>query len=257
MRLIPAISLVIRLALVALVSSPVSAQTVVPTPVREYLFSGNLADASGGPNMVALGGGVIDEAYVFAANQGLLLSDLSLDTGTYSFELGFTFFTLGGYQKIIDFANRASDSGFYVLGNSLNFYPVVNTGLVDVRANEAVHVMLTRDGATSAVAVYVNGQLGFTFTDSGGRGEISGALREIYFFTDDFPTGGEAGPGSVDFIRIYNQSLDAAQVSELFTNGPVVVPEPSTAVLLLIGIGALLGGRMLRNSRKMVGDSKS
>ncbi|MDP1580040.1 MAG: LamG-like jellyroll fold domain-containing protein, partial [Candidatus Didemnitutus sp.] len=176
--------------------------------------------------------------------------DLSLDTGTYTFELGFTFFTLGGYQKLIDFANRASDSGFYTRGNSLNFYPVVNTGLVDVRANEAVHVVLTRDGSTGVMAAFVNGQLSFTFTDNGLLGAISGASREIYFFIDDFPTGGEAGPGAVDFIRIYNQSLDAAQVGELFANGPVVVPEPSTAVLLAIGIGAWWLGRVRRCTRE-------
>ncbi|MDP1580486.1 MAG: hypothetical protein Q8M02_09415, partial [Candidatus Didemnitutus sp.] len=76
MKLSSAISLAVRLALVALAGGSVSAQTMVPAPVREYLFSGNLSDTRGGPDMVALGGSVMDGVYVFAANQGLLLSDL-------------------------------------------------------------------------------------------------------------------------------------------------------------------------------------
>ena len=225
-----------------------SAQVIVPPPTREYLFSGNLADSLGGPNLQPQGGSVVEGAYVFAARQGLLLADLAVASSTYTFEMAFTLNAPGGYQKVIDLLNRTSDTGFYVLGNSLNFYNVVTSAQTDVVANQPVHVVLTRDEISSVVSAYVNGQLSISFTDTGNLGVINGPNREVYFFMDDLATGGgEAGAGSVDFIRVYTQSFSSAQVLSLFQNGPTAVPEPSTVALLALGLG-LVALRFRRKS---------
>ncbi|MBI3884132.1 MAG: PEP-CTERM sorting domain-containing protein [Opitutae bacterium] len=240
-----------RWVFAALLLAPgaVSAQVTAPAPVREYLFAGNFSDTLGGPDLQPQGGSVVDGSYFFGPGQGLLLADLSLATSTYTLELALTYAATGGYRKIVDFLNRASDTGFYVLGNSLNFYPVADSGLTEVVAGQPVHVVLTRDAATSVISAYVNGLLSLSFTDSGGLGVINGPNRELYFFVDDLATGGgEAGAGSVDFIRLYNQSLDSAQVLSLFQNGPAAVPEPSVAALLALGAGLLL----LRRRRRAV-----
>ncbi len=216
------------------------AQVIVPAPVREYLFNGNLTDTQGGPAMQAQGGTVVEGTYVFGAGQGLALIDPSLGAANYSFELAFKFDSLGGYQKVIDFLNRASDTGLYALGSSLNYYTIATAAEADFVAGQMLHLVVTRDAETGQFSSFINGQPRFNFFDTGGLGVISGPNRELYFFMDDPVTGSrEAGAGSVDFIRIYNQPLSGAQVLSLFQNGPTAVPEPSVTALLALGLGLL------------------
>ncbi len=55
--------------------------------------------------------------------------------------------------------------------------------------------------------------------------------------------------GKINEAAIYNNALTGAEVTALFNAGPVPIPEPGAASLLLVGMGALiLRKKMRRNS---------
>ena len=209
-----------------------------PTLIHDYQLNGTLADALGGPALVDAGGTLGGTGYTFAANQGLSLSNGLAGNGNYSIEMSFSFSTIGGYRKILDFKDRASDNGLYALGAALNFYPIDTNGTAfgnDVNVN----VVLTRDSSTDVVTGYLNGVSMWSFVDGGALAVFSGANDIVQFFKDDFATGqGEASGGFVDYIRIYDGAIIPAP------NGNV--PEPGT--LALFGAAALAAG--LRRRRR-------
>ena len=114
--------------------------------IHDYQLNGTLADALGGPALVAAGGTLGANNYSFAANQGLSLSNgLPSSNGNYSIAMTFQFASTNGYTKIIDFKDRSSDNGLYNFNGRLNFYNYVtssdNTNFV---SNQDVDVVLTR-----------------------------------------------------------------------------------------------------------------
>ena len=112
-----------------------------------------------------------------------------------------------------------------------------------------MHVVVTRLGETGEFAGYVNGQLRLSFTDTGSLATLSGPEKQLYFFTDDNAVGNEASSGSVDFIRLYDQTLNSEQVLSLYATGaPTAVPEPATWALL--ASGALLMGAAARRKEE-------
>ena len=231
---------ILALAIGSWLPALLPAQVILPSPTREYLFSGNLNDTNGGPALISQGGSVTSGTYVFGVNQGLLLTDPSLNTNSYTIELSFSFDTIGGFRRVLDFKNRGSDTGLYAFSQSLNFFNLVTAAEADFTVDQFLHVVLTRDGATQLVSGYVNGQPRFSFADPGGLAIISGPNQELFFFVDDLAVANEASAGAVDFIRLYNHPFSSAQVLALFQNGPPsAVPEPSTLHLGLLGLGLL------------------
>ena len=231
---------------VALLIAPVHAATLI----HEYALRGTLDDNRGGPALKALGGQVTALGYVFAANQGLTLSSPALSATNFSLEFSFKFDATSGYRKIADFHGLADDSGFYQLNGNLNFFPVITAGQADFAPGAAMHVVLTRDGATNIVTGYVNGQQRFTFLDDGPRATITAANNTLTFFVDDFATSqGEASGGTASYLRIYNGSLTATEVSNLYSSSaPLAIPEPATAALLAFGAGVMLTAARLKRS---------
>ena len=129
--------------------------------------------------------------------------------------MDFSFSSLTGFRKILDFQNRASDNGLYNLNGSLDFFPTAAGGSVfspDVLAR----VVLTRDLGTNTVRGYVNGAPQITFTDSSSLAVFGAANNIIRFFEDDFATGqAEASAGRATEIQIYNGALTGDQVAAL------------------------------------------
>jgi len=85
------------------------------TLTDNYVLSSSLNDTLGGPSLVADGGTQSATGYSFTANQGLNLSSALSNSGDYSILMDFSFSTLSGFRKILDFQNRTSDGGLYDL----------------------------------------------------------------------------------------------------------------------------------------------
>lgn len=202
------------------------------TPDHLYQLNGSLADEMGGPALVANGGSLSGGSYVFGANQGLSLSNVL--GSEYSIDFVFTFDTLSGYRKLVDFKDQSSDHGLYVLNAQLNFYPVV-TGSDLIDGGAWAHATLTRD-ASGTVTGYLNGVAQWQFDDSSTqRATFSAAGNIAKFFIDDSATSGEASAGQVDYIATYSRALSAAEVAQI--SSPV--PEPASYALMLAGVAAL------------------
>jgi hypothetical protein len=86
-----------------------------------YELNGSLMD-SGGPSLVSQGGTLGSTGYAFGVNEGLSLPGTRA-FDVYSIDIRFYFndvnASLDGYQRILDFKNRTSDSGLYSLSGQL------------------------------------------------------------------------------------------------------------------------------------------
>jgi hypothetical protein len=92
-----------------------------------FLDNNTLADANGGPSLVSYGG-TLSNGYYFGVNKGLSLSGTGA-FDVYSIDIHFYFDNISasfnGYQRILDFQNRTSDSGLYSLNGSLVLFASV------------------------------------------------------------------------------------------------------------------------------------
>lgn len=218
--------------------------------LRNYDLNGSLADSLGGNALTANGGVLGATGYTFGANQGLTLTGTGLaNLGEYSIEMRVKLDSLRAFSgsrwiKLIDFKNLTSDDGLYSFdtdgnpnGTIVQFYPIGGT-LDSFTPNQFANVVITRDGTTKQVVTYVEGFGQFSFTDFSDRAVFSNNI--IHFMRDDAATGfGEAGSGSLDYIRIYGNALTATEVSNL---NPV--PDAaSTLGLIGLALAAIAGAR--------------
>ena len=218
------------------------------TLIGEFALNSSLNNnVAGGAALVSLGGQVTALGYAFAKNQGLSFSSTALNVSNYTIELSFqtNLDSAASWSKLVDIAAQGSDSGLYIHNNGgfkLQFYPQSDASVADFTTGTTFDVVLTRDGTTGLVTGYVNGQLRFSFSDTGSIGVVTATNNTLNFFVDDHNTGlNEASSGTVNYIRIYNGALSASQVSALYTAGsPAAVPEPATWALLALGAVGLV-----------------
>lgn len=214
--------------------------------VGQWNFNENMgttsADASGNGNNAVLQGttgwgpGAVANDYsgVFDGTSA------TVNYGTSSlFNIGQTFalaiwvnpVSLAGEQlmfgKGYTFSLSYYNNKVYFYGNSL----AAHTALA---ANTWSHVVGVFD--TGLAAIYINGvsvamsNTGATIPDTTGVALTSG---QNLWLTNQFM-------GSLSQAQIYDSTLTAGQVSALYADGPVIVPEPSTCALLaMAGIGVL------------------
>lgn len=215
--------------------------------VHQYQFSGDYSDSVGSIALTGNGGSFSGGELIFGQNEGPTLQAEASLTSVYSMGLRFSLDALNGYRKVLDFKDRASDSGQYLLDSNPEFFPVL-TGTGSVNPGVLVDLVVTRDAANTYSA-YLNGSLSFSFTDSTSLAVSPTAIYQ--FFRDDLATGGrESSSGKVDEIRVWNTALSASDVADAFA--PVVIPEPPTylaGALLALPFGAQVLRRL--RSRKL------
>lgn len=159
-------------------------------------------------------GGLGPGGYTFSGGQGLSFSQAGAEvTDTYTIFLVFSLTgNDAGYQRLIDFKNKATDQGMYVRDDFFYFFsdgPRIETPTF--LPNQRIVMALRRDGATKLVSCVVNGRPLWSFVDANDEGVFDALFNQVRFFEDD---GSEHPTGTVSKIRIYDHVL----VSEFTLN---------------------------------------
>ena len=197
------------------------------TPAHLYDFSTSLADAMGGPALLADGGTLAGGRYVFGPNQGLRLNGGLANPADYSVAMSLSVNSLSPFfNKLIDFQQRSIDVGLYLAGGRLDLYPGLS-GPGTVGANQDFQVVLTRDGASGVTSVYLNGVLQQAYTGYASAIAVPGT-NVLTFFEDDFASRGlEAVGGSASYIATYDRPLTASEVANLGDPRLTILPQVS------------------------------
>lgn len=199
--------------------------------VNSYDFNNSLTDTLGnGLDLIASGGVVSGGRYGFSVNQGLRLVSALPSTTDYGIEIKMQINdSTGGFNKVIDFQDLASDIGLYIQSGGVDFFtvgPVAGSVLLDVDFT----LGLARSGST--IEVFLDNVLLFSVADSN---QAVSAANILNFFEDDNNTGQiEAFAGSVDFIRIHDDA-------STFGATPSAVPVPAAFWLFGSGLLGLVG----------------
>jgi hypothetical protein len=168
-------------------------------------------------------------------NAGLRLDVTGLVAlNNYSVEMVFEFLEPAafgnGWRRILDTQNRNSDRGFYVAPNNvLQIFNVVSGSTVFT--TPGFHTVLLTNtvvSGTQEVKAYLDGGLELTSnTDQLNLDNANNPDHLLYFFVDNLVGGAEQefAEGRIAALRIYDG---------------VVVPEPSSIALLLLGAAAFL-----------------
>lgn len=199
-----------------------------------YDLNGSLAEASGAPSLVAQGGTLGVTGYNFGPNTGLSLSG----TGAfdeYSIEIRFQFDSVNassnGYQRILDFKNRAFDEGVYSRNGTAVYWVGCCSGPGGTGGSSAgqvftsgqtVDLLMTRS-ASGLFSLSVDGNLAFSFLDTTGLATFSGPNNIMYFFMDDFetmtnyPNAPEAGT-ALSITSVFRRPLLCRSIRPSFLN---------------------------------------
>jgi hypothetical protein len=200
------------------------------TLTADYRFGGSYASSVGGaPALAPLGpggnsfatesvGGASQQVLVFPQGNGVSLAPTTgvAPNDSYTIAILARLSTVSGYARYADFKNGTSDTGFYDLNGSLDFYDYGSGAASPIKADAYALVVLTRSSAGQLVG-YVNGVQQFSFDDStGGLGVIS-PDNVLRFFRDNDSGSAttEHSAGAVARIRVWNGPLSPAEVSGL------------------------------------------
>jgi hypothetical protein len=228
-------------AIVALLAALASADSAQAALLKSYDFDGNYSDTLGnGVDLIPSGGSIAGGRYGFAMNQGLQLLTALPSTTDYGIEIRFRVDDdVVSFNKLIDFQNLTADHGMYQYNGGLYFYssgPQSPPGTVLLNTDHTVG--LARSGGS--IEVFLDGvPIAAPLVDGSNLAVPGGNV--LNFFQDD-NGGSEAFVGSVEFIRIHNDSSTFGLAPE-FAPASSGLPEPSSIILLSLGVLGLIRTR--------------
>lgn len=236
----------------ALCTTPSHAQLI-----HSYDFTSGVTDAVGSANGTLLDGAIVNNGFLQlnGTTSYVQFGEKIVPTsGSYSVTL-FAFQNVSQAGQHIEFISQGSSGGpgFYIGYDPSNQIRVTDswtgTGVLAPAVGQWNHFALTVDTVQNRSFLYVNGLLQ--------------ATRELAISTTPLNTDTRLGRqfggfaeffnGSLDDVRIYQNTLSGADVANLAANRSVAAaaaPEPGT--LLLLVSGALMGAGALRR-RKATG----
>ena len=231
-----------------------------PPPAVHYTFDGSLTDAQSGSTLTVAPacpaepcnattgfGSDPDGGYWTWTSTDTHGGGFTVDTNaavgtSYTVALKFALSTKNPWRKIIDYANRTSDNGFYFHYQKLNFWtPTLQdesaTEYPDDTVLDLVAVRQSTGGVNGTFAVYAVGAdqvltLLFSFDDTDGSSipVDQGSGSRFGFFFDDTDTSDEAAPGGrVYDLRIwFDVALSPDDLNEELGLPAANVPAPVT-----------------------------
>jgi len=154
---------------------------------------------------------------------GFIFNDTSnfIQSGSYTIELYTELDSISGYRKLIDYKNLSVDMGLYDNDDACTFRgPGTVSGDLFTRGAYAF-VVITRDGATKTVKLFVNGSYVDGFNDADFDYAVYDASKTLRFLQDDnYSTGMECSSGNIAMLTIYNTAIDDGTVKSHYAALP-------------------------------------
>lgn len=174
-----------------------------------------------------------------ARGGGFTVDTTGLIGNTYSIAMTFSLNQVTGWRKIIDYQNRVSDTGFYVLSGALQFYPEPTANFT-FTPNELINLVAVRDATTDpsnpTFKVYLAGPNGtytekYSFVDSTGMAipYNTNGHTILGFFFDDLATSSEAtNAGKIYDLRMWqNIALTSSDLNAVYSQAIASSSSPS------------------------------
>ncbi len=161
--------------------------------VHLFEFDNNLNDSLSSTVLTDNGGTINSDSYSFGANQGVFLDTALSLADNYSIGIQFSFESVSGWKKIVDFKDRIPDTGQYILSSKIYFFDPTIAGTGIVQADEFINVVFTRSSLDNVYTAYLNGSSTpeYSFVDSSSKAIAfdNSGFAQFAFFMDDVDTG--------------------------------------------------------------------
>jgi len=285
-RVATAVSLTVAPLVFSLtLGAPMAANAAPPAPTADYTFEGNTLDSANGSTLTLApscpadpcntstsfgtegGDGFLEWSSSNLRGGGFVIDTNTSFTPTYTLLMKFSFADFSGYRKIIDYKNRADDTGFYIYNSRINFYPL-GTSTDSFTAGQAMTLMVTRQATTGSSGIFtVYSYDGTTFnqelqvTDTTGSSlpaasTVHAGGTKIGFFFDDTATPREAtSSGKVFSVKTWNgtalSAADLETVSLASSDDPTPSESDTSALpstgtdMSIIAASVVIGGGLL------------